>query len=271
MRVATRTMLLTAAAGLGAEWTEAQDGSIQDNSFLVEEAYNQEPGVVQHISSFVRNDDRSWAFTFTQEWPVPGQRHQLSYTLSWARIAAAGRDETGFSDVLINYRWQAIGFGDTPLAFAPRFSLLVPTGDENDLLGQGHLGAQINLPLSIELSSHFVAHTNVGGTFVPAARNDAGEKADLFTYNLGASLIWLTRPKFNVMLESIYVRAQEIVGDDTTASGSATIVSPGLRWAIDFDSGLQIVPGVAVPIGVGSSAHEDAVLVYLSFEHPFRR
>jgi hypothetical protein len=29
------------------------DARIQDNSFLVEEAYNQEFGVVQHISNFV--------------------------------------------------------------------------------------------------------------------------------------------------------------------------------------------------------------------------
>lgn len=27
-------------------------GKIQDNSFLIEEAYNQEDGVVQHISAF---------------------------------------------------------------------------------------------------------------------------------------------------------------------------------------------------------------------------
>ncbi len=272
MTAAARTALLTAAAGLGgAQLVEAEDAPIQDNSFLVEEAYNQGPGVVQHISSFVRNEDRGWAFSFTQEWPVPGQRHQLSYTLNWARVEPEGQDETGFSDVLLNYRWQALGLGEGPVAFAPRFSLLLPTGDENDLLGQGHLGAQVNLPLSVELSSRVVAHANAGATFVPTARNEAEEEADLWAYNFGASVIWLTRPKFNVMLEAIYVRAEEIVGDDTTASASTTIVSPGLRWAIDFESGLQIVPGVAVPIGVGSSAHEEAVLVYLSFEHPFRK
>src|ERR1700751_5429940 len=56
---------------------------IQDNSFLVEEAYNQNFGVVQHISSFTRFwDSKDWVYTFTQEWPVPGDvRHQLSYTL----------------------------------------------------------------------------------------------------------------------------------------------------------------------------------------------
>src|SRR6266571_6660688 len=54
---------------------------IQDNSFLVEEAYNQEFGVVQHIQSFQRLWNREdWAYTFTQEWPVDASpKHQLSY------------------------------------------------------------------------------------------------------------------------------------------------------------------------------------------------
>ena len=34
---------------------------IQDNSFLIEEAYNQDPGVVQHISGFQR-DTRGAAY-----------------------------------------------------------------------------------------------------------------------------------------------------------------------------------------------------------------
>ncbi len=41
---------------------------IQDNSFLVEEAYNQEAGVVQHISTFTRyQESKDWIYTFTQE------------------------------------------------------------------------------------------------------------------------------------------------------------------------------------------------------------
>ncbi len=42
---------------------------ISDNSFLVEEAYNQESRVVQHISTFSRGSDGGWIYTFTQEWP----------------------------------------------------------------------------------------------------------------------------------------------------------------------------------------------------------
>src|SRR6266566_8506226 len=63
---------------------------IQDNSFLVEEAYNQNFGVVQHISSFTRFwNSKDWNYTFTQEWPVPRDpRHQLSYTLAALHTSA---------------------------------------------------------------------------------------------------------------------------------------------------------------------------------------
>jgi hypothetical protein len=45
-----------------------QQGPIQDNSFLAEEAYNQEPGVVQHIQTFTPLwNSRTWAYSFTQE------------------------------------------------------------------------------------------------------------------------------------------------------------------------------------------------------------
>ena len=39
----------------------------RDNSFLIEEAYNQEAGVVpEHINSFLRARDGSWVYTFTR-------------------------------------------------------------------------------------------------------------------------------------------------------------------------------------------------------------
>ncbi len=49
----------------------------------------------------------------------------------------------------------------------------------------------------------------------------------------------------------------------------AAYVSPGIRWSYDFESGLQIVPGIALPIGVGPSRGEKSAFLYLSFEHPF--
>ena len=105
---------------------------IQDNSFLVEEAYNQEFGVVQHISSFsYLADSKDWVYSFTQEWPAPGIRHQFSYTLTALRPGSFSSQGPGFGDVVFNYRYQLLGTGDTRVAMAPRFSLIFPTGDSN--------------------------------------------------------------------------------------------------------------------------------------------
>ena len=225
----------------------AADGPIQDNSFLVEEAYNQEPRVVQHIGNWVRDDDTGdWAATFTQEWPVRSQKHQLGFTVPYLRLG----DREGLGDLLVNWRWQAVGDGDATVAFAPRVSLILPTGDDDAGRGSGELGAQVNLPLSVALGTRFVSHFNAGATIV----------ADLDTWNAGASLVWLARPRFNVLLESSYVEGDE---------EALFLVSPGIRWAHDLRSGLQIVPGIAVPLGVGASSGTRSILLYVSFEHAY--
>ena len=71
--------LIAGLLGLGSSacpGSERMAEGVQDNSFLIEEAYNQEPGVVQHIFNLTGSrdkmrgpDDRAWTFTFTQEWP----------------------------------------------------------------------------------------------------------------------------------------------------------------------------------------------------------
>lgn len=77
--------LLTAAAlPLSAQSVDSAKASsdpvIQDNSFLVEEAYNQEAGIVQHIQTFqIQRGTSDFDYSFTQEWPVTSIKHQLSY------------------------------------------------------------------------------------------------------------------------------------------------------------------------------------------------
>lgn len=65
-------MILFAVLFLGETSTFSEEAKkIQDNSFLIEEAYNQEPGVVQHIQLFqYLKKSKEWLYTFTQEWPV---------------------------------------------------------------------------------------------------------------------------------------------------------------------------------------------------------
>jgi hypothetical protein len=214
-------------------WLAAQkapEWKIQDNSFLVEEAYNQDPRVVQHITGIMRDSHHHWTGTFTQEWPMGGIKNQISYTLPL----------DGSSDALVNYRYQLVGTGETTVACAPRLSLIVGSRDDR------HLGLQALIPVSVVIDERFVTHWNAGAT------TDHGAT----TWNAGASVIFAARPKVHLMLENVW-----------NSDDRALTVSPGVRWAYDFKSGLQIVPGFAVPIDTRS--HERSVFLYLSFEHPF--
>ena len=259
----------TRPAASGSSGSSGPPAPIRDNSFLVEEAYNQEAGVVQHINSFFGSlDNRDWLYTFTQEWPIAGQKSQLSYTLTLTDPGRSG-GETGPGDMFVNYRYQVAGGGPERVAFAPRVSLLIPTGDEKENRGFGHYGVFVNLPLSVEFTSRLVGHSNLGGGWIPSARNAQGDEADLKACFVGQSLIYLARSDFNVMLEAVWAREEEVAASLKTDASSSFFVNPGLRWAINLPSGLQIVPGVSVPIGFGSSRGEEAFLLYLSFEHPF--
>jgi hypothetical protein len=244
---------------------------IQDNSFLVEEAYNQETGVVQHINTFIRQRNGDWLYTFTQEWPVPNEKHQLSYTIPALGLTSDLGRGWGLGDIALNYRYQLLGDGDAKVAIAPRISLLLPTGDKRMDRGNGGVGVQVNVPVSVVLSPAWVTHSNAGLTFTPAASNARNEKAALRDFNLDQSLIWLAKPNFNVMLEAQWQSTESIAGPHLRQRGYEFLLSPGIRWAYNFKSGLQIVPGIAVPLGVGPSQGERSLLFYLSFEHPFRK
>jgi len=250
---------------------DKKEGPIQDNSFLVEEAYNQEPGVVQHISTFSRNQvSKDWVYTFTQEWPVGGLTHQLSYTLPWQQLRSLNGSPT-IGDALINYRYQLLGDGEAKVAIAPRFSVILPTGNERLGYGRGATGYQAMLPVSWVLSESLVAHSNVGFTLTPSAKNQVGDKATTHDLTLGQSFIWLVNSRFNVMLEAVHTRGEVVLAPGQVQNQNSTFISPGIRWAYNFPSGLQIVPGIAVPLGVGSSRGEKAIFLYLSFEHPFMK
>jgi len=158
-------------AALAASCAVRAEEAIQDNSFLIEEAYNQGRGVVQHIGTFARfNQGGDWATSFTQEWPVPDVRHQLSYTLLGVRLHDDDGSDRGLGDVAINYRYQLVGDGSATVALAPRASLLFPTGDEDRGLGSGGVGVQINLPTSVVLHPKVVTHFNLGATWLRGAR-----------------------------------------------------------------------------------------------------
>ena len=238
---------------------------ISDNSFLVEEAYNQEAGVVQHIGTYRRDRDGNWLATFTQEWPAPSQSDQLSYTLP-LQTAGAG---TGLGDIAINYRRQVLGKDNEPVWFSPRLSVILPTGKTSKGTGAGGPGLQVNLPLSVQLDRSFVTHWNAGGTLT-RARSESGVRNTTRSVNAAASVIWLATHTFNVMLESAWDRTEFLDDQGRRDAETNFVLLPGVRAAINLPSGMQIVPGIGAPIGVGPSRGERDLFLYLSVEHSFR-
>jgi hypothetical protein len=114
MRLAAALVFAFAAPVAEAAWPDLALGPIQDNSFLVEEAYNQEAGVVQHIVNAAYDRDIHGSFlTFTQEWPVFDETNQLSFTVPFS-FAGQPSDSSGVGDVFLNYRENHGVGGSTP-------------------------------------------------------------------------------------------------------------------------------------------------------------
>ena len=232
---------------------------ITDNSFLIEEAFNQDPGIFQNIFVMARNRDGVWDGSFTQEWPVASQRHQVSFTLPFS----AASNAAALGDLAVNYRLQVTtGEGRLP-AFSPRVTVLAPTSAERRSLGGNGIGWQFNLPLSKEAGRMFF-HANAGTTLLPEESTETAARAWSKTPFAGGSAIAAITPMFNLMLETLVV--WERVADRRETS---VTLSPGFRTGWNRGD-RQIVIGLAVPITRGDR-HDTAVLGYLSYELPFVR
>ena len=252
---------------------------IEDNSFLIEEAYNQEPGVVQHIFTAIFNNDsrfRGWNFNFTQEWPVFSQDHQFSYSVPSSHFIDGADRVYGIGDILLNYRYQALEEDDVKPAFAPRFSLILPTGNRNRGTGNGVVGYQWSLPFSKKLASRFAMHANFGLTYLPGVRapldgstGPLSPKRSLVSYNLGASAIFAILPRLHLMLEWIGPFEESINDRGKATREFMPILSPGFRAAVVNEEKLQVVVGAAAPIGLNRKADNFGALLYLSIEHNF--
>jgi hypothetical protein len=247
---------------------------LQDNSFLIEEAYNQEPWTVQHIVS-MRKHGREWDMMFTQEWGLFSQAHQFSYSIPYSRVltpATRGpsRPTTGFGDVNLNYRYQLLTETDMLPAIAPRITLIVPSGDERRGLGDGSTGTQFNLPISKIIGDRFTVHANVGHT-----RLFDVDGLETKSYHAGGSLIYAHTRNLNFMFEFLREWNQEVDAGALVRANSYT-VSPGVRYALDvtiegFGVG-QLVFGFGVPMVFTSGEKTNyGAIFYASFEHAFRR
>ncbi len=271
-----KPMLLVAALAVllrpaSAEAQGAQPGAagktkpfeVTDNSFLVEEAFNQEKGIFQNIFAWSRSRTGTWEGSFTQEWPVPGSTHQLSYTVPFA----GGDASAHVGGVLVNYRYQVLREAAGRPAFAPRVSFILPTGrsiDQSD-----RFGVQTNLPFSKQVGDVYF-HWNAGITWLYGVPLGRDARTTLASPQLGGSVIWRARPMLHLMLESL-VSFDESVGEELRARHETSItVSPGFRRGWNLGS-KQIVIGLAAPMTFGQTETSVAGLTYFSYELPFTK
>ena len=263
---------------------------IRDNAFLVEEAFNQEPGQVQHIFNWTnywdrtpRGRTRDFTWNYTMELPLGSQAHQFSFTTQFLSAFERPNEgpaarQGGIGDTFLNYRYQLLADDDF-LWIAPRFSLIVPTGDERFGLGTGRVGYQFNLPIS-RYGDRFDFHFNAGYTHVPnvsafliseSGFPERSPRHDLSSYNLGASAYWKPKTNLNFFVEALALRNQII--DDRGFLGRTTqvFVNPGLRYAICQFEEVEWVVGVSVPVGLTRDTPDIGVFFYMSIEHAFRK
>ena len=243
--VASLTFIATLTSVAYAQTKPAPKFGILDNSFLVEEAFNQEAGIFQNILVFTRSEGGAWQGSFTQEWPVMSIRHQVSFAMPFSY---AGGDGTA-GDLALNYRFQLWQENGRRPAFAPRISVVLPTSAENDSVGW-----QLNFPFSKQIAGVYF-HANAGGSF----------DADGATPFLAGSAIAAVSPMFNVMFEAL-VQSAPGQGDEREV---IRIFAPGFRAGWNFGD-TQLVAGFAVPITRGAD-RDTAVLGYVSYELPFKK
>jgi DtxR family Mn-dependent transcriptional regulator len=224
---------------------------ITDNSFLVEEAFNQEAGIFQNVLT-LRADENIWLSTFTQEWPLFTQRHQLSYTLSFGSLGAG----LALGDTAIHYRLQLTTEHGRWPAMSPRFSVLVATGNDEKGLTAGAAGYEVNLPISKQFGDLYL-HANAGYVHYP--------DNDYVAPKVSGSAIWRLRPMLNVMFEAV----TELVDTGLTRE-AVTTVSPGLRAGWNRGD-TQTVIGIAAPIQFAFGRTDPSVFAYFSYELPFSR
>jgi hypothetical protein len=240
--LAAAALLAGAAPSLG-QSAAPTPFEITDNSFLVEEAFNQEAGIFQNIFTWARDQDGDWFAVFTQEWPAPAMTHQFSYSVP---VMDTER-RVGVGDILLNYRYQLLEERPGRPAIAPRFSVILPTGSEKNGQGDGVVGIQMNGPVSKQFGDWYL-HGNAGWTWLPDVRH---------VTHVAGSTIWRAAPMFNMMLEGL-----AIVNESFT-------ISPGVRGGWNFGD-TQVVIGGGVPVTRGDGSTTTAVLTYFSIELPFR-
>lgn len=243
----------------------AFSAAIEDNSFLLEEAFNQEWGVYQFIQKYqTAKRAKGYEYSFENEIPITDKTHQFSYEFAYGRPDSTGHG--AISDVTLNWRIQP--YNKDGVLLADRFGLIVPTGRVDKNAGNGVYGFEFMQAGTLFINDQFVTHFNFGFDVLPNAKTAGTDKRNtLSSFTGGSSLIYMHNDWVNFMLEGLLQAGQSTLPDGTVTSETSFTINPGMRFAFDLAwKETQIVPGISFPTEILNRPQEHGVLFYLSIE-----
>jgi hypothetical protein len=214
------------------------------------------------------------------ELPLGSQTHQFSFLVPFLTKHDQPNDgpatqDGDIGDIFLNYRYQLLA-SDEFLWCAPRFSVILPTGDKRSGTGTGEVGYQFNLPVS-HYGEQFDVHFNAGYTIIPKVSMPLSmtpevlsPRHDLDVYNLGASVFWKPKVNLHFFVEGLALWIHQIDDFGSRVSTTQVFINPGLRFAI-IQEPLEWVLGVSAPIGLTRDTPDIGVFAYMSIEHSFRK
>jgi hypothetical protein len=249
----------------------SDDRLLQSNGMLVDTAYHQEAGEVQHALTFSHSHKGGWASVISQEWPVLSEKHQVSFSLPADLLVKRADGHRGVGDLTLEYSYALIGNNKSRLTVSPGVGFSLPTGSVAKGFGAGGPGTLVKLPISVMLSRRFASNSTVELRYVSSAENADGDHFHIWKYEVGQSFVWFAKPRFNVLVEAVWEKEKATNRSGFKEIDSDLFISPGVRWAHVFHNGISIIPGFAVPIGVGSSRGDQRFFFYFAVEHHFTR
>jgi hypothetical protein len=151
-------------------------------------------------------------------------------------------------------------------AFAPRVSLILPSGDFDKGTGNESFGTQVNLPFSKIVSDRVTLHLNAGAT---TYFDVLGLQPT--SYNLGGSVVLALSRETNLLLETVGDWTEEVTPTRDIERDFTLTVLPGIRHGISLPDDAQLVLGFGAPVSFSKDRTDYGLFFYLSLEHKFLR
>ncbi len=240
---------------------------LEDNSFLLEEAYNQKPGEFQFIQGYRSfHSGKEYHFISDGEMALGSEKHQFSYQITRLKEEV---DHGSFGDTTLNYRIQSVN--ELDFLMAHRFGLILPSGSVKENSGYGVTGFKYVQASSFLLSDEWDNHWNLLFTHYPEAKVKFSDKRrTLNEYGISSSLVYHWKENLNFLLEGIYEAHEKLNFKNQKKYDYHFILNPGVRTAIDLSwKETQTAPGISFPVRYQEDQIDHGVVLYLSIEPKF--